>query len=363
MRSTAPRMAEPSLFAILLAGGTGTRFWPASRRERPKQFLRIAGETSMLAETRARLDSLVSPERTLVVTTDEQVELVRAELPEIPAQNVLSEPLARNTGPSVALAALEVRRRDPSAIQIVLPADHVIRPRDKFQRSLRAAATVAADSSSLCVFGVAPTFAATAYGWIESGGREPTVDGMEVRAVKRFTEKPDKARALAFLAAGGFFWNSGMFVWSTEAICAALETHMPREFAALSKNPRGNALKSAFESFDARSIDVAVLERAANVRMLGIDYFWSDVGAWDALGALGSADASGNTACGGAALAALDAKDCIVHGDGGSLVALIGVDDLVVVHAGDVTLVCRRDRAQDVKALVERLSREQPKFS
>jgi mannose-1-phosphate guanylyltransferase len=359
-------MAETSkpagVFAILLAGGSGTRFWPASRRRRPKQYLRIVGNGSMLAETFARLEGLVAPERVLVVTTAEQVGEVRAALPEIPDGNVLAEPVARNTGPCIALAALEVRRRDPHALQIVLPADHVIRPRDAFQRTLRAALQVVADQRSLCVFGIHPSFAATAFGWIKAGAVEQVVDNVAVSRVERFTEKPDAARAREFLDAGGFYWNSGMFVWSAAAICAALEQHMPDAFAALSKYPRGAALAGAYEALESRSIDVAVLERAANVRMLPIDYFWSDVGSWDSLAGVIAPDESGNSVGGGTALAARDAQNCIVHGEDGSLVALIGVDDLIVVRAGEVTLVCHRDRAQDVKALVERIARERPQF-
>jgi mannose-1-phosphate guanylyltransferase len=360
--SAASRPDPANVFAILLAGGSGTRFWPASRKSKPKQFLRIVGEDSMLGETFARLEGLVAPERVLVVTTAELVAEVRAALPAIPAANVLAEPVARSTGPCIALAALEVRRRDPKALQIVLPADHVIRPRDAFQRTLRAALRVAADKRSLCVFGIHPSFAATAFGWIQAGAVEQVVENIAVSRVERFIEKPDAARARAFLEQGGFFWNSGVFVWSTEAICAALEKHMPDAFAALAVHPQGTALATAYGALVPRSIDVAVLERAEGVRMLPIDYFWSDVGAWDSLAGVLAPDAHGNSACGGTALAAHDAHNCIVHGDDGSLTALIGVDDLIVVHAGDITLVCRRDRAQDVKALVERIARERPQF-
>lgn len=356
-------MKTPATYAILLAGGTGTRFWPASRRRKPKQFLRVAGANSLLEETRARLAGVIDDEHVLVVTTEEHASDVHAALPSIPRENVLAEPLGRNTGPCIALAALEVRRRDPGALQVVLPADHVIRPREDFQRTLRAALQVASDGRSLIVFGIAPDHAATAFGWIKSGALERSVDGLELRAVERFTEKPSRERARAFLAEGGYFWNSGMFVWSTAAICAALELHLPRVFAALARGPRGAELARAYAAFEPVSIDVGVIERAEHVRMLPIDYFWSDVGAWDALAGVLDSDARNNVAAGGTLLKALESKGCIVHGPEGSLTALIGVDNLIVVQAGGVTLVCRRDRAQDVKRLVERLASEAPEFT
>ena len=355
-------MADRALYAILLAGGSGTRFWPASRRSRPKQFLPIVGERPMLAETAARLEGLVDPEHTLVVTTAEQLDEVHAALPQVPRGNVLAEPQGRNTGPCVALAALEVGRRDPHAIQVVLPADHVIRPRESFQRTLRAAARAAADDPALYVFGIHPSFAATSFGWIHAGAVETIADGIAVHAVERFVEKPDLERARQFLEHGGYYWNSGMFVWSSSAIARALERHMPLAFARLSLALDGAGLARAYSELASESIDVAVLERAERVRMLPIDYFWSDVGSWDALLDVGAPDAEGNVRCGGVTLAAHEATGCIVHGERDALVALIGVDDLIVVHTGSTTLVCRRDRAQDVKALVERLRDEAPEF-
>ncbi len=350
---------QGSPYAVLLAGGSGTRFWPASRGGTPKQFLRIAGERPMLAETAARLEGLNVPERTLVVTTREQGELVRELLPGIPRENVLLEPLARNTGPAVALAALEIRRRDPAAVQIVLPADHVIRPVEGFRRTGRAAVEEARDSGSLLVFGIEPTRPATGFGWIRSGGVLRQRDGVAIHRVQGFVEKPDLARAQLFLDEGGSFWNSGMFVWTGEAIERELREHAPALHAALapdkSRALSAAELERAYERLPGVAIDVALMERTREVRMLALDFAWSDVGSWDALAEIGAKDPSGNFACGGAALVALDSGGSIVHAPAGELVALIGVEDLIVVHAGGATLVCRRDRAQDVKKLVDEL--------
>jgi mannose-1-phosphate guanylyltransferase len=352
----------PELYAVLLAGGSGTRFWPASRRGKPKQYLRIAGEQSMLAETAARLEGIVPAERTYVVTVRSQLDLVRRALPGLPEGNLLAEPLARNTGPCVALAALEIALRDPASLQVELPADHVIHPRESFQRTLLAAARAAAATPALHVFGIRPTHPATAYGWILAGRRLGEEQGIAVHAVERFVEKPDLARARGFLEHGGYYWNSGMFVWSSAAIERALSEHLPAVHQALSRPLALAELERAYAGLPQVSIDVGVLERERDVRMLPIDYFWSDVGSWDALAGVHAADERGNVASGGALLEALDARGCIVHGDPGALIALIGVEDLVVVQSGGVTLVCRRERAQEVKQLVERLARARGEF-
>jgi mannose-1-phosphate guanylyltransferase len=350
------------LHAILLAGGSGSRFWPASRRARPKQFLRIVGERAMLAETRMRLDGLVAPERTWVVTTRAQAAEAAAALPELAPSQFLIEPCARNTAAAIAMAALHVAARDPDALQVVLPADHVIRPRSAFQATLRAACETVRTSADepLLVFGIHPSYAATEFGWIKSSGVERVVDAAAVHVVERFVEKPPLARAKQFLEEGGYFWNSGMFLWSSRAITRALDEHAPAVRAALSGPHDTAQFEHAYAQLPPVSIDVAVFERARGVRMLPIDYFWSDVGAWDALAGVHPADERGLVSAGGAALSALDSKDCIAYGESGSLIALVGVQDLIVVRSGEVTLVCRRDRAQDVKTLVERLANERP---
>ena len=350
-------MQDPPLFAVIMAGGSGTRFWPASRSHRPKQYLRIGGEEPLLKETWNRLEGLVPPERTLVVTTSDQVEEVRQALPELPALNILAEPMARNTAPCVALAAFEVKRRAPDSVQLVLPADHVIRPRERFQETLRAAAKEANQLGTLITCGIRPTYPATGFGYIEAGAPTREVDGIEVRRVQRFVEKPPLERAREFLEHGGFLWNAGIFVWHTDAICRAIEQYMPETHAALVRVAKGADLRELYGTLPAQSIDVAVLERARNVRVLPIDYFWSDVGTWNAISEVQSPEPDGNVKSGGTELVAEEARGCVVHGDSGEVIALIGVQDLIVVHAGNATLVCRKDRAQDVKKIVERLQR------
>jgi mannose-1-phosphate guanylyltransferase len=355
-------MDTPDLYCVLMAGGSGTRFWPASRRGQPKQFLRIGGEEPLLAQTWSRLEDFVPPERVLVVTTADQVAQVTEVLPELPPLNLLVEPEARNTGPCVALAAHEIHRRSPDSVQIVLPADHVIRPRESFQRTLRAAAREANQSGALIVCGIQPTFPATGFGYIQVAEIVRQVDGQSVYRVQRFVEKPDAARAQAFLAEGGYYWNAGIFVWHTRAILRAIERWMPETHAALLGATRGVDIGEIYRSLPKVSIDVGVLERATGVRMIPIDYFWSDVGSWSSLAEVTEPSEAGNSVSGGAELVAEESSGCIVHAAEGEVVALLGVSDLIVVHAGKATLVLPRGRAQDVRRIVERLKIEAPDF-
>lgn len=354
----------PEVFAVIMAGGSGTRFWPASRRLRPKQFLPISGRRTMIAETRERIERIVPPERILVVTAESQVELVREALPEIPLENVLPEPLARNTAPCIAFAAHEIARRSVDSIQIVLPADHVIRPREAFTQTLAAAIAEASSAEVLVIFGVRPDHPATGYGYIEAGRELHDVEGVPVLAVERFVEKPDRARAEKYLAGGRHLWNSGMFVWRTSAIQAALRAHVPVITQGFDRLDAGAELEKVYAELPSVPIDTAVLERATNIRMLPIDYLWSDVGSWAALPETREPDQSGNfsSLSGGAALVAEDAQGCVVYAEADELVALLGVRDLIVVRAGNATLVCPRDRAQDVRRIVDRLAREEPGF-
>jgi mannose-1-phosphate guanylyltransferase len=260
-------MPSPHLFAVILAGGSGTRFWPASRAARPKQFLPIVGGRPMIEETRERLRGLVADEDVLVVTAAEQVELVREALPDLPPENVVAEPEARNTAAAVALSALVVARRDPSAVQIVLPADHVIEPAASFRRTLAAAAEAASSEDCLVTLGIQPDHPATGYGYIEVGAALGERDGIPVREVARFVEKPDLETAVEFLASGRFLWNAGIFVWSTPAILAALARHAPDVHEPLAAAGESE-LARAYARVPRRPIDVAVLEKADNVRCL-----------------------------------------------------------------------------------------------
>lgn len=344
-------MDTPPIFAVIMAGGRGTRFWPASRKSRPKQFLRVASSETLLAQTRSRLGDLVTDDRVYVVTGEDQVELVRESLPSIPVENILAEPCGRNTAACCAWAALEIKKRAPEAILLVLPADHVIEPPERFRESCETAAKVAGDPGTLVTLGIQPTFPATGYGYIECGD----VAG-EARVVERFVEKPDETRAREFLDTGRFLWNAGIFVWSVPSILDAFARHAADILNPLTENdPR-----TIYPDLPSRPVDVAILEKAETVRVLPIDYRWNDVGSWSALPDVIDAGEAGHVLGGEAHLVQVDARNCVAYGENDETIALIGVENLVVVRSGNATLICPRDRAQDVRDIVEQLERERP---
>jgi mannose-1-phosphate guanylyltransferase len=351
------------LHAIIMAGGSGTRFWPRSRRDRPKQLLRLAGESTMLQQTVARIEGLVPSERTFIITGADQAAATRSQLPDLPASNVVAEPAPRDTAPCVALAAGIVASKDAEGTMIVMPADHVIEPVDAFVTSVRAAVEeVEADPTALVTFGITPNRPETGYGYIERGPLLESRLGVPVYRVLQFREKPDLATAERFLAAGTFFWNSGIFVWKARTILDAIDEHRPAlgsGFApirrALGTPDEPEALARHFPALERVPIDKAVMEHAPNVRVLGVPYNWNDVGDWRSLASLLESDGAGNAVQGH--VVARDTRGSIIVSDDGGLVATLGVEDLVVVHSGKATLVARKDRLDDLKALVESLAK------
>lgn len=349
-------------FAVIMAGGSGTRLWPASRSRLPKQYLPIGEERSLVAQTLSRLAGLVPIERTLVVSAHSQADALAKALPDLPRENMLLEPCARNTAACVAWAAAEISRRDPDSLQIVLPADHVIRPVEKLRASLGAGLDEARESRALITFGIRPTRAATGFGYIELGAALGDRGAHPVFSVRRFVEKPNEERAKEFLAAGGFLWNAGIFAWRTGSILAALERHAPSVIRPFVGLPVGQELERIYADLPKLSIDVAVMEREPDVRTLPLDYFWSDVGAWTAMDDVLVPDTNGNRVTGGTLMEALDASNNIVYGEQGQLVALLGVENLVVVRSGDALLVTTREHADQVRALVERMASDRSAF-
>lgn len=349
------------LFAIIMAGGSGTRFWPKSRRDRPKQLLTLHGDATMLQQTVARIAPLVPPNRVLIITGADQAEATRAQLPDLPAENVIAEPCPRDTAPCVGLAAQIVSRRDPNAAMIVMPADHVIQPADSFLAAVNAAvAVIEADPSSLVTFGVKPNRPETGYGYIERGELVDTIGGIAAHQVVQFREKPDRETAQQFLDSGNFAWNAGIFVWKAQTILDEIQNHKPGLGEALKRVGEAwdtpawsDVLNREFPKMERTPIDRAVMEKAANVKVLEVLYDWNDVGDWRALQALIAPDESGNTIQGNVLVS--ETSNSILISDDGGLIAALGLDNVVVVQSGQATLVAPKDQLDKLKALVESL--------
>lgn len=347
------------LYAIILAGGSGTRLWPRSRTRHPKQLLDLLSERTMLQETYDRVIPLVPPENVFVITSWRYVEDVHAQLPYIPESQIIGEAEGRGTAPPVALAALLLRERDPDAITFILPADHVLGNSHLFRAALVAAADVANDNY-LVTLGVKPTFAETGYGYIKAGEPLPDAQGMKVLQVERFLEKPDLETAEKFLAGGNYFWNSGIFIWRGEKILQEFQAHMPRLYAQLEAMVREGldapSFSQSWHALQNETIDYGIMEHAKQVAVIPLDAGWSDVGSWTALFDLMERDSANNAVLG----------DHIGVGTQGSLiytnkrlVATIGLEDMIVIDTDDALLICPKDRAQDVKKIVDELKRRQ----
>ncbi len=349
-------------YAVIMAGGGGTRLWPVSRKEKPKQLLPLLGKETLFQSTVTRLETLFPPERILVVTVAEQAREMREQVPSIPEENYLIEPAPRGTASVVALAAAVLKKRDPQAIMTMQTADHHIRNKDLFNYLITTALDVA-DKNYLVTLGITPTFPATGYGYIQQG--EPMIGEYKypVYTVKRFKEKPDEATAHQFLRSGDHSWNSGMFVWRVDVILAEIQRQMPRLYdavdaiaAAWNTPQQDEVVRSRWMDLKSQTIDYGVMEKAERVAVLPAGGLgWSDVGSWDSLFEVLLPDMNGNVATSAQHLA-LDTHNTLVYSDSDErLVVTIGLDDMVVVDAGDVLMICKVDQSQKVRDVVEHL--------
>lgn len=347
-------------YVVIMAGGRGERFWPMSRLARPKQLLPIVGDKAMLTQTVERLSGLVAAEDVFVITNAEQRDAVLEVCPDLDPAKVIGEPVGRDTAAAVGLAAILVHREDPGATFAMLPADAVIHDAGGLCATLETAFQAAEAQPVLATIGITADFPATGYGYIQQGEKLGDYAGREVFNVKRFVEKPDLETAKTYLESGDYFWNAGMFIWSALSIIAELEKSTPSLWAALQAIHAGlekgqgidALLAEHYPNLEKISVDYAIIEKATNVVMVESGFDWDDVGEWPAVARHYPADESGNVVRGSVELS--DARGNIVFSpDDGHLVALLGVEDLIVVKTDDATLVCHKDKAQDLKALVK----------
>ena len=352
------------IYPVIMAGGSGTRFWPLSRKDRPKQFLPLAGDEPLLAATVTRLPPLAKARETFIVCGPAHAAAARRMLPKLPEQNFIVEPCARNTAPCVGLAALHVARKDPRGVIVMLPADHHISRPAAFREALASAADLA-QRGSIATIGIKPSRPETGYGYLKIGPRLAARGRKGKGAahkVERFVEKPDVVTAARYLADGGYLWNSGIFVFRADVILDEIRRAMPvlgeqldAIDAAFGTPGYKKTLARVFPECPSISIDYGVMEKSKRIAVVPADFGWSDVGSFAALPDVKPTDRLGNVAEGDAVV--VDAHNTVVLAKGGRPVAVVGIDDVVVVDAGDAVLVCRRDRAQDVRQAVEELSR------
>jgi mannose-1-phosphate guanylyltransferase len=355
-------MSNP-IYALILAGGSGERFWPVSRRARPKQLLRLVSEKTLLEETVERLEGLVPPERILILINTEQETAVRDLLKNFPKENIVAEPNKRDTAAAVALGAGWAAARDHTATMLVLPADHVIADRKAFQETMKTAAAAAEETGALVTIGIKPTWACPGFGYIEQG--EPVrvrsrQDKIAVHHVLRFREKPNVDLAESFLRKGNFRWNAGMFVWSVPTVLSEFNRHAPElaDFISQIRAP-GNFERILCEKFGKLpriSFDYAIMEKADRVLVVEASFDWDDVGSWRAVARYFKNDEQSNAA--NCTVTAVDSSNNIIFNEDGTTVALLGVHNLIVVRTRDAILVCHRHQAEKIKSLIGKLPPE-----
>lgn len=349
------------LHALIMAGGGGTRFWPRSRQKRPKQFLALTGERTLLQLALDRIEALVPPERTWVITAGAHREEVLNQLPALAAERVVGEPLGRDTAACIGLGAALIARTDPDAVMLVMPADHVIEPVQEFLRAVHVAEQMAREyPAALITFGIPPTFPATGYGYIHRGAEAAQRQGVSVFRVQAFREKPGPDLAERFVASGEYFWNSGIFVWKAATILAELRRQQEPLFAAAQRiaaawgTPDAAAtLQREYEALKRISIDYAIMENAAERLVIQAPFRWDDVGSWLALERMHPQDADGNTVL--ATHCGLKTHGCVIVADAGTLVATVGVDHLLIIQDGNAILVADRREEGTLKQIVEGL--------
>jgi mannose-1-phosphate guanylyltransferase len=355
-------MANP-IYALILAGGSGERFWPLSRRSRPKQLLRLISKQTLLEETVARLDGLVPRDRILILTNVEQEVAVRELLGDFPKENIVAEPAKRDTAAAVALGAGWVAARDHSATMLVLPADHVIADGAAFRETLSTAAKAAEETGSLVAIGIKPTWACPGFGYIEQG--DPVLlrgnaGKIAIHHVLRFREKPNVDLAESFLRKGNFRWNAGMFVWSVPTVLSEFNRHTPElaDFISQIRMPGKfeQVLREHFSKLPRISFDYAIMEKADRVLVVEATFDWDDVGSWTAVAHYFKNDKEGNAA--NCSITAVDSTNNIVFDQDGATVALLGVHNLIVVRTRDALLICHRHQAEKIKDLVGKLKPE-----
>ncbi len=341
---------------LIMAGGAGTRFWPLSRKENPKQFLNLTDQNmSMLQSTVDRVKEIVEIERVFIATNNLYVDKITEQLPKLPEENIIVEPCKRNTAPCIGLASLYIERKYPDSTMVVLPSDHVVEDTESFKNILNSAASYANKEENIVTLGIKPDKPETGYGYIHLGDQVQEVENNSVFKVKEFTEKPELKKAKSFFEDGNYYWNSGMFVWKTETILNKLKENLPEIYKnlkeiskSIGKPEEKEVIDEKFSCMNNISIDYGVLEKEKDIFVIPADFGWNDVGSWTALSEINEEDDNNNVI--NSDHVGIDTNDSIIYSED-KLVTSIGVDNLIIVNTEDAILVCNKDNAQDVKRL------------
>lgn len=350
-----------NIFGVIMAGGHGTRFWPRSRRKRPKQLLDIISSEPMIKETIKRLNKVISADNIFVIANYEHRAELEKHIPEIPEDNLIFEPMPKNTATCIGMAAMLIQKINPDGIMGIFPADHLITKEDAFNNLIGRAFELASQEDSLITFGMKPTYPETGYGYIKSGKIFQSINEFDFFTVDQFTEKPDRESAEYFVKSNEYFWNGGIFVWKASIILNSIEKHLPDLYSKVMEVSKridkgeelGNILKDTYPSIEPISIDFGVLEHANNVLVVPSDVGWSDMGGWAALDSLIEQKGENDNISWSKHIS-IDTKECIIYSPK-KLVATIGLEKLIIVETDDALLVSTKDRAQDVKLIVEKL--------
>ena len=354
------------LHAMIMAGGAGTRFWPASRVDQPKQLLDLTGGRTMIQATIDRVSSLVPAERTCILTNQRLVPAIQQQLPDLPPHSILGEPCKRDTAPCIGLAAFLTHRQDPDATMVVMPADHVIHPTELFCETIEhAVSLVESVPERILTFGIRPGYPAESFGYIERGEMLDAADTVSPATyrVAQFREKPTLTIAQQYLESGSFYWNSGIFVWKAATILQALKQWEPAMYehlaaiAATAETPEFEAaLHENFTRIEGKSIDYAIMEKYDNVLVVEAPFQWNDVGNWQSLATMHTPDSQGNVILG--KHLGIESSNSIIRSEKDHLVVTVGLDDVIVVHTEDATLIVNKQQEESVRQVVERLREE-----
>ena len=346
-----------NLYCTIMAGGTGTRFWPRSKSSRPKQYLNLFGDKSLLQSTIGRFEGMTEKENIFIVSNQSQTQILESQTLGIPLQNHIYEPVGKNTLPCIGLAAMIAENQDPEGIMVVSPSDHMIGDTDSFQETVMSAVAIASTSDGIVTIGIRPEYAATGYGYVQVGKELPGSNEIRSFRVERFVEKPDLATADNYLKQGGFFWNSGMFIFKIRVFLETVRELKPDIYAGLRKIQTATGTPEFPDILDANyremeniSIDFGIMEHAKNLYLVEGDFSWNDLGSWESVYKAGKKDENGNVSSGETLL--VDTTNSYIYADAG-LISVLGLDEVIVVKEGDSILVCHRDKAEEVKKMVE----------